>query len=182
MTSAITKKPATPLIRLAFLTATACSLHVFESLLMRMLPVPFIRLGLSNIVVMYLILESHPMQAIFVNLTKSVIGGVLTFNLLTPGTLLSVCGGLAAIISMWFAYNSKVGFSTYGVSICGALAHNFVQLVVVQRFVLPDANVFVLTPILLLLALFSGILTAWILLSVQASYDHLKTGKDEDKE
>ncbi|MBW6513633.1 MAG: Gx transporter family protein [Candidatus Syntrophosphaera sp.] len=159
-----------PLVLLAFLTATACSIHIFESLIMRLLPLPFIRLGLSNIIVLYLILQRKPWQAVAVNLTKSVVGGAVTFTLLTPATLLSLCGGLAAILAMWAADRSRLGFSVFGVSVLGALAHNLTQLMLVQRVVLPGARVFVLTPILLFLGLFSGIVTAWILLAVQARF------------
>ncbi len=176
-----TKSPK-PLLVLAFLTATACSIHVFENLIMRMLPLPFIRLGLSNIVVMYLLFEKKPLQAIVVNVTKSIVGGAVTFTLLSPATLLSVCGGLAAIFAMWAAIGINLGFSEYGVSILGAVAHNMVQLILVQTVVLPGARVFVLTPLLLFLGLCSGILTAWILLLVKERFVKHKIGYHEEKQ
>ena len=83
----MTSRSPKPLLMLAFLTATACSIHIFESLIMRLLPLPFIRLGLSNIVMMYLIFEKKPLQAIVVNITKSIVGGAVTFTLLSPATL-----------------------------------------------------------------------------------------------
>jgi heptaprenyl diphosphate synthase len=171
-----------PLILLAFLTATACSVYIVESLIMRMLPLPFIRLGLSNIVVMYLILRKHFWQAMVVNITKSCIGGLVTFTLITPATLLSICGGLTAIIAMWAAVNSRLGFGVFGVSICGAVAHNLAQLVLVHFLILPQAHVFVLTPILLSLALVSGIFTAWILLIVNSRLKHFELGENETPE
>lgn len=168
-----------PLVMLAFLTATACSIHVCESLIMRLLPLPFIRLGLSNIIVLYLVLQKQPLQAIAVNLTKSILGGAVTFTLLTPATLLSLCGGFAAILAMWAAHRSKLGLSVFGISIIGAVAHNITQLFLVQRVVLPGSRVFVLTPILLLLGLFSGIVTAWILLLIQAKFKLIGSEIDE---
>ncbi len=168
-----------PLLLLAWLTATACSIHVFESLIMRLLPVPFIRIGLSNVIVMYLILEKKPGEALIVNVAKSVVGGVVTFTLLTPATLLSLGGGFAAILAMWIACQARLGFSPFGVSVCGAVAHNLAQLALIKLFVLPAADVFVLTPILLLLGLLSGILTAWIFLLVRAKFAQLEMKKDE---
>lgn len=160
-----------PLLYLAFLTATACSIHVFESLIMRLLPLPFIRLGLSNVVVLYLILKNQALSALAVNITKSLIGGLITFTLLSPATLLSLCGGVAAILAMWAAYHLPLGFSEYGVSVAGAVAHNLTQLIIVQQIVLPGANVFVLTPLLLFLSLLGGLLTAWIMLMVKTKYE-----------
>ncbi|HOZ00687.1 MAG TPA: Gx transporter family protein [Candidatus Syntrophosphaera sp.] len=168
----VTVPKTKPLLFLAFLTATACSIHIVESLIMRTLPVPFIRLGLSNIIVMYLVSIRKPWEAVAVNITKSIVGGAATFTLLTPATLLSLGGGLAAVLAMWAAYNLRLGLSMYGVSVCGALAHNLAQLVLVRQVVLPGTRVFVLTPILLFLGLLSGILTAWILLLAQKKYDN----------
>ena len=167
---------------LAFLTATACSIHVFESLIMRLMPLPFIRLGLSNIVVMYLLFEKKILPAIVVAITKSLVGGAVTFSLLSPATLLSLGGGLAAVFAMWIAIAVRFGFTEYGVSVTGAVAHNLTQLVLVQTVVLPGTRVFMLTPLLLFLGLLSGILTAWILVLIKSRYQRQINGKKMQNE
>lgn len=177
--SPLTRPKLNPLLMLAFLTATACSIHVFENLIMRLLPLPFLRLGLSNIVVMYLLFEKKTLQASVVAVTKSLVAGAVTFTLLSPATLLSLCGGLAATFVMWAALAANLGFTEYGVSVCGAVAHNVVQLVLVQTVVLPGTQVFVLTPLLLFLGLLSGILTAWILLRIKDRFFKHKNGKHD---
>lgn len=182
MSSALRTVKPNPLLMLAFLTATACSIHVFENLIMRLLPLPFLRLGLSNIVVMHLLFERKPLQAFVVAITKSLVAGAVTFTLLSPATLLSLCGGLAAIFAMWTALAANLGFTEYGVSVSGAVAHNIVQLVLVQTVVLPGTQVFVLTPLLLFLGLLSGILTAWVLLRVKERFAKHKNGYHEERE
>lgn len=164
-----------PLLLLAFLTASACSIHIVEGLFMRLLPLPFLRIGLSNVVVMYLVLRGDFWPAFLVNFTKSVVGGLATFTLLTPTTLLSLGGGLAAVLAMWLAHKSRAGFSLYGISVCGAVAHLLVQLLLVRWVVLNTRSVFVLTPILLLIALISGILTAWVFSQASARFQTKKT-------
>ena len=164
---------------LAFLTATACTIHIFESLIMRLLPLPFLRLGLSNIIVMYLILKGKPLQAVLVNVTKSIVGGAVTFTLMTPATLLSLGGGLFAILAMWLACIANLGFTEIGISICGAVAHNLMQLILVQTLVLSGTRVFVLTPLLLFLGLFTGIITAWLLIIAEARFNIIKTDSNE---
>ncbi|HQF67539.1 MAG TPA: Gx transporter family protein [Candidatus Cloacimonadota bacterium] len=158
------------LLVLAFLTATACSVQIAENLIMRLLPLPFIRIGLSNVVILYLVQRKQVLNAVIVNVTKSLVGGIATFTLLSPGTLLSLGGGFVAVLVMWAADRLPLGFSVFGVSVLGAVAHNLAQLSIVKSIVLPQADVFVLTPILLVLALISGFVTAWILLAVQAKY------------
>jgi len=168
-----------PVLFLAFLTATACSIHIFENLVMRMLPVPFIRIGLSNIIVLYLVLDGRIGSAFVVNGVKSIVGGIATLTLLTPGTLISLLGGFAAILAMLLAKYSRAGFTVYGISICGAVAHNLAQLLVVRLVVMTRDQVFMLTPILIFLGMFSGILTAFLLELVR---DKIKETRFEDNE
>jgi len=168
-----------PLIFLAFLTAMACSVHIVESLISRSLPIPFLRLGLSNVVVLYLIMEGKFWQAVAVNLSKSLIGGVATFTFLTPGTLLSLGGGIAAILVMQLALSSHLGFSIYGISLAGATAHNLAQLLLIKWVVLDQPGVFMLTPILLFLGLISGLLIAWIARVVFPRITELRQSEDD---
>jgi heptaprenyl diphosphate synthase len=152
-----------PLFFLAFLSAIACSLHIVESLITRSLPIPFLRLGLSNVIILYLIMDGKAWQAIIVNITKTLVSAVVTFTFLSPGTLISLGAGLAAVLTMFLALKSRLGFSIYGISICGATAHNMAQLVIAKWVVLDRNEVFMLTPILLFLGLVSGLLIAYIM-------------------
>lgn len=168
------------LLELAFLTATACSIHIVENLVMRFLPLPFIRLGLSNVVVLYLIMQNRVLEGVVINATKSIVGGAVTFTLLSPGTLLSFGGGMAAILAMFLARRIPLGLSVFGISVCGALAHNLTQLTLVKCIILPGTRVFMLTPLLILFALISGILTAWIMLLVESKYHHSRLNQNEE--
>lgn len=152
-----------PVFFLAFLSAIACSVHIVESLITKALPLPFLRLGLSNVITLYLIMDGKPWQAVLVSITKTLVSAVVTFTFLSPGTLISLGAGLAAIFMMLLAKESRLGFSIYGISICGASAHNIAQILIVKWVVLDRSEVFMLTPILLFLGLISGLLIAYIM-------------------
>jgi heptaprenyl diphosphate synthase len=147
---------------LAFLTATASAVYIIESLIMSMLPLPFIRLGLSNIVILYLVLERQLTAAFVVTIAKSVLGGVATFSLLSPMLLLSLGGGLIAVTVMSLGLLVRPRFSIFGISVMGALAHNTAQLVLVRLLLIDTDALFRLTPILILIALISGLVTAYL--------------------
>nr|MDK2851042.1 hypothetical protein [Candidatus Cloacimonadota bacterium] len=147
---------------LAFLTATASVMHIVESLIFRAVPIPFIRLGLSNIVVLYLVWNKQIVSAFIVAIVKSIIGGVVTLTLLSPAILLSLSGGMVAVVMMSLALLVRPRFSLIGISIIGAISHNLTQLCMARLFIITNDSLFVLTPILLLLALISGIITAYI--------------------
>ena len=59
------------LLVLAFLTATACSVQIAENLIMRLLPLPFIRIGLSNVIILYLIQLNIVLNAVCVYVHNS---------------------------------------------------------------------------------------------------------------
>ncbi|MCB5262357.1 MAG: Gx transporter family protein [Candidatus Cloacimonetes bacterium] len=147
---------------LAFLTATASVIYIVESLIFRMLPLPFLRLGLSNIVVLYLIWQRKIFSAIIVNLAKSLVGGIATFTLLSPTVILSLGGGFIAVLVMSAALLVRPRFSLTGISILGAISHNLTQLVLARYLIIQSDSLFVLTPILILFGLISGIITAYI--------------------
>ncbi len=149
---------------LAFLIATACTIYVIESLVMRLMPFPFIRLGLSNIIVLYLLIHGRFWSAMLVNVAKSLIGGLITFTLITPATLLSIAGGLVALLLMFTGIKAKLGFSIYGISVLGAVGHNLAQLLIVRWLIIPQGRVFMLTPILIILGMVSGMVIGYLTL------------------
>jgi heptaprenyl diphosphate synthase len=149
-------------------------MHIVESLVFRAVPLPFIRLGLSNIVVLYLIWNKKIVSAFVVAVAKSIIGGVVTLTLLSPAILLSLSGGIISVLLMSLALLVRPRFSLTGISIVGAISHNLTQLGMARLFIIPNDSLFVLTPILLLLALISGITTAYICYFLEIKIPSLK--------
>lgn len=161
-------------IWLGFMIATACTIYVIESFVMRMLPFPFLRIGFSNIIVLYLIIHDKFWTAIVVNIAKSLIGGLITFTLMTPATALSLAGGLSAILIMFLFYRIHLGLSIFGVSIAGAVGHNLAQLFMVRWLIIPNTNVFMLTPILILLGMVSGFIISYLTLIMDEKLNNIR--------
>ncbi|MDI3503269.1 MAG: hypothetical protein PWP64_205 [Candidatus Cloacimonadota bacterium] len=159
---------------LAFLTATASVVYIVESLIFRMLPIPFLRLGLSNIVALYLIWHRRIFSALIVNLAKSLIGGMATFTLLSPSVVLSLGGGLIAVLVMALGLLIRPRLSITGISILGAISHNVTQLFLARIVLFSNDSLFVLTPILILFGLISGIITAYICFIMEHQLPGLK--------
>jgi len=156
------------LLNLALYTALAASIHVIEGLVMRMLPVPFLRIGLSNVVVLYLLWKNDFIGAMIVSLAKVFLGGLITLTLLSPSTLLSGAGSISALLIMQLAQKLRLGFSIFGISIIGAICHNLAQLFVVRITIIQSSRVFMLTPILILIGLISGSIVAYLVLYANA--------------
>ncbi|HNQ39937.1 MAG TPA: Gx transporter family protein [Candidatus Cloacimonas sp.] len=162
------------LTQLAFYTAVAASIHIVEDLIMRMLPLPFVRLGFSNIVILYLVCHNRIWEAFIVNISKTLLSGIVTLTLLSPSTLLSLTGGISAVIIMVLVRWLHWGLGIYGISICGAITHNLMQLAMVRAILIRSDKVFVLTPILLSIALISGSIIAYLTLYIDRKSETAK--------
>ncbi|MBN2461685.1 MAG: Gx transporter family protein [Candidatus Cloacimonetes bacterium] len=148
------------IILLAFLTAFASTIYMVETFIPK--PLPFLRLGLANIVVLITLLLGQLRAALLVALGKSVIGGFITGTLLSPTTLLSLGGSISSILVMFLIIHADLGMSIIGVSIGGAVVHNLVQLSIVRVLLIPQDRIFYLTPLLLIMGIVTGAFTGFI--------------------
>lgn len=142
------------LIFLSLLVSVGLGLSVIES----MMPVPFVapgaKLGLSNMVILITLVIFGFKEALTVGILKSVIFTLVTGSV--TSLFYSLSGSVFSCILMFIAYNKFSNiFSLIGVSIFGALAHNFAQ-VLVASIIMKNFRIFSYFPILLLTSLFTG--------------------------
>ncbi len=140
--------------RLALLSALAIALSTLESIFTPALP-PGAKAGLSNVVVMF--------AASFLGLlpTLLIVAFKAVFALLIRGVIsfvLSLAGGLASALLLWILFRFARGLGVFGISILGALCHSLSQLLV-SCLLYGDA-VLAYAPILILLAIPGGLITA----------------------
>lgn len=148
------------IIFLSFITAFALSIYVLEMLIPR--PLPFMKIGLSNVVIVFLIYSDLIWESFLITIAKTLIGGFITGTLLTPTSLMSLCGGMLAFVSMIIAYKTPLGLSIIGVSIIGSVFHNIGQLLAVNIAVIGDWKLVYFVPLMLFLGLVTGILTGYL--------------------
>ncbi len=145
---------------LAMLTAIAVTIYVVESFIPK--PFPFLKFGLSNIVILILLISNEYRSAFIVMLSKILIGGFLSGTILSPTTVLSITGSLLSFVMMIIFIQSRIKFSIVGISILGAAAHNLGQIIAVRLILIKESSIFYLTPLLILLGIVTGIVTGYI--------------------
>lgn len=120
---------ARKLSRIGVLSACAVAAYVFESFIP--VPVPWARIGLSNIVVVIALFAFGFREAMAVALVRIVAGNLLLGILLSPSFVMSLAGGLASLLVMDLARRRAVPpLSVIGASMAGAVANNAVQIYV----------------------------------------------------
>jgi len=149
------------MIQLASLTSLCLILYLFESQIPR--PVPWIKIGLANVVILVALLRYGLKMALLVSFFKSVVGGFLLGSLFTPIFLLSLSGGLISTLVMGgFMLFPEGWFGPVGISIIGAFTHLSVQLVAAYFLFIKKLEIFYLFPYFTILAVIVGSITGLI--------------------
>jgi len=113
--------------QLALGIALAGALQAAENLLPPLLP--WMRLGLANVITLTYIFLFGPLAALIVTVSRYLLGGLITgFH---PGIILGVCGGLASWLVMVILYlGVKRYLGIISISVAGACCHMTVQFVI----------------------------------------------------
>jgi len=114
-------------VMLGVLSAVAASLQMLEAPLPRLLP--WLKPGLSNVVVLFGIVRFSPMFALGIVIVRSILSGPALGMLFSPPQLIGLAGGVAAALAMTLAMRLGGSFlGLAGISILGAVANNLAQL------------------------------------------------------
>lgn len=149
------------MILLALLTVMAGILHFVEASMPLPIPVPGCKLGLANIISLYVLMRFGLKDALCVVVLRVLLGSLLSGTLFSSGFYMSCCGALAACLLMYLAKRYGTVFSIVGISVIGAVAHNIAQLAVASLLINSSAIWYYL-PYLILFAVFTGIATGLI--------------------
>ena len=125
-----------------------------ETLLPLNLIFPGFKLGLTNAVALLLLRRFGFREALLVNIARILLSSLLFGNAMSLA--FSLAGGITALILEWIMLKFSV-FGILGVSSAGGAIHNLAQTVA-AALILSTAGIMKLSPILLLLGGFTGIL------------------------
>jgi len=143
--------------RIALLSSYALALHGLESLIP--MPLPWIRVGLSNIITLMALLLFGFRAAVMVTLTRVTLASLFNGSFLGPGFILSLGGGISSILSVVCVFTLLPGvFGPVGLSLIGALFHNLSQLLLAYALFIQKAEpVLIVCPVLMLLGTITGL-------------------------
>jgi heptaprenyl diphosphate synthase len=144
------------------MAAYALALYGFESLLPT--PIPWLRLGLSNIITLVALVLYGFRTALMVTLIRIILASIFTGTFLGPAFILSFGGGISSVAAMGLIMLVfRDLFGPVGLSLIGSLFHNIAQLVLayfvfIQRI---DA-ILIISPAILLFGTVTGLVNGII--------------------
>lgn len=147
------------LTHLALLTGIALVLFVVEASLPPLIPVPGVKLGLSNIITLVTLILYGSRDAFMVLLTRILLGNFFCAQLMT--LFFSLAGGLLCFALSVTLYHRLTVQHLWLLSIFGACAHNIGQILVA---ILVTGTIAILwyLPILLLSGIVTGAFTGLV--------------------
>jgi heptaprenyl diphosphate synthase len=118
---------ARTLSRTAVLSAAAVAAYLFEGFLPS--PVPFARIGISNVFVVVALFGFSMREAVLVNLLRVLAGSLLMGLIMSPAFLFSLGGSMAALgVMALIKWKAVPPLSVVGASCAGAVTSNLTQV------------------------------------------------------
>lgn len=147
--------------RIARLAAAAIALSLAEAAIP--LPLPGVKPGLANIVILIVLLRWGWRDAVWVALLRVFAGSLLLGQLFAPGFFLSFAGSLASLAVLGLALHlPRRLFGSVSLSLFAAFAHIGGQLVLARLWLVPHDGVFYLVPLFALAATVFGVINGLI--------------------
>lgn len=143
---------------ISMLLAMAIVLNILESFIP--FGIPGVKLGLANIIILIMLYEFKPYEALAVNVLRILLVGLLRGNFLSPTFIMSLSGGLLSFLIMYLFSRIKV-FSPIGVSVLGAVSHATGQVIAAIILLGTQAVIYYL-PLIGLLSIGTGVISGII--------------------
>ncbi|GAB4062009.1 Gx transporter family protein [Uliginosibacterium sediminicola] len=131
-------------------------------------PLPGLKPGLANIVVLIVLLRHGWREAAWVAVLRVLIANLLLGQLLAPGFFLSAAGSAASLLMLMLAQRLPPRwFGAVSLSLLAAFAHIGAQLVLARLWLVPHEGIWLLSPVFASAALvfgsINGLITARLL-------------------
>lgn len=143
------------IVLLSLLTAIALIIFTVESAIPPIVPIQGVKLGLSNVITLFLVLNADKKSAFAVLIVRVVLASIFAGQAISM--IYSLCGGLFALIAMCAANYFLNGKPVWFISTAGAVFHNVGQIT--AAMIMLSRQVIYYLPFLLISGCITGVLT-----------------------
>ncbi len=147
------------IVVLGLLTTISLTIFMIESALPGLAPIPGIKLGLANIVTLFILLRYTVKDAVMVLVIRIILASVFAGQMVS--FLYSMCGGILSLGVMAVFNKLLYRKFIFLTSVMGAMAHNLGQIMAAY-FVLGMSGIFVYVPFLMISGVVTGLFTGFI--------------------
>lgn len=144
------------LVLLALLDAIALTIFMVEAQIPALVPIPGIKLGLSNIITVFAVFAIGPLEGAAVLFVRIFLGAVFAGNF--SSILYSGAGGLCAILVTMLLCKILTNKQLWVAGCLGAVAHSIGQMVM-AIFVTGTPGIAIYLPVMIACSILTGLFT-----------------------
>lgn len=144
---------------LSIYTTIALIIYVIEASLPALAPIPGIKLGLANVVTLFVLIRYSAKEAFMMLIVRIIISTIITGQAVS--FIYSLCGGILCLIIMCIINKLLNGKYIFLTSIMGAVSHNTGQILAAY-FILQMSGILVYIPYLIISGIITGLFTGLI--------------------
>ena len=144
------------LTTLSMLTAIALTIFMVEAQIPPLTPVPGIKMGLSNIITVFIVFAIGPKEAAAVLFVRIFLGAVFAGNFST--IFYSGAGGLCAIAVTILLRKMLTNKQLWVAGVCGAIAHSIGQMAMAITLT-STPGLIVYLPVMIVISIITGCFT-----------------------
>jgi heptaprenyl diphosphate synthase len=145
---------------MAILISAAMALQIIESPLPRILP--WLKPGLANCLTLYALYRLSFKMSLGVAFLRTILASIMLGSFLSPIFYMSFAGAMSAALIMALIKGCFKAATIEIISICGALANNFAQLIILQIMFAENLNIWFYIALMIWVAIPSGYIVAKI--------------------
>ena len=142
------------IVLLSLLTSLALIIFTIESAIPPIVPIQGIKLGLANVITLFLVLNADKKSAFAVLIVRIILASIFAGQAIYM--IYSLCGGIFALIAMCIANYILKGKPVWFISTAGAVFHNIGQIGV--AVILLSRQIILYLPYLLISGCITGVL------------------------
>ena len=146
------------LTQMAMLTAIALTIFMVEAQIPALVPIPGVKLGLSNIVTVFIVFAMGPKEAAAVLFVRVFLGAVFAGNFST--IFYSAAGGVCAIGVTILLRKILTKKQLWVAGVCGAIAHSIGQMAMAIAL-LATPGLIAYLPVMIIASIISGTFTGF---------------------
>jgi len=136
-------------------------LQAIEAIYLPSIPIPGVKLGIANLVTIFLLFYFKPLEILLFTLGRLVLASLIVGTFLGPAFYFSTGGALLSLFVILLLFRSLYPkISVIGLSLAGAAFHNLGQLTVAFYFV-NTAAVYIQLPLLLAFLIPTGLVIGY---------------------
>ena len=147
------------LTRMGLLTALALIIFSIEAQIPPPVPIPGVKLGLSNIITVYAMFCLGPKDTLLILLVRIFLGSIFTGQMMALA--FSFCGGMLCYLVMLLMRHIVTENQIWVCSVVGAIAHNAGQIIA-AIITTNTPGLVVYLPILLISGIAAGLFTGLV--------------------